>query len=173
MPKFRWAALLLPLFALSQTAMAQGLRVPFNEEFVGDDPTVGFDFFPGLDLGTPSEFSFIGYVENRNVGTGEDNGVRFQLSWTPQGPDVPLAPWQGQQFFLPQTPPGQTPTRIPLELRQPIGITAAEIRFTVEGLGCCDDFVVVGEVAVTPIPEGGVGIAMMVCIGAIGMRRRG
>ena len=126
-----------------------GTLETFDRLFQGDDPTEGFDFSLPPDPATPSLIRFSGFAENRDAFS--ETGVRFWLgSWRTNGTrdELHLFPREPEFFTgyrLPPADPLNGPVRVPVQFQTRLEYSPASVHFTVEGLGCCDDFRFVGD----------------------------
>ena len=129
----------------------------FDRLFQGDDPTEGFDFNLSPDPSAPSVIRFSGFAENRD--TFSETGVRFWLgSWRTNGTrnELHLFPREPEFFTgyrLPPADPLNGPVRGPIQFQTRLEYSPASVHFTVEGLGCCDDFRFVGDLTIEPALE--------------------
>ena len=134
-----------------------GTLETFHRLFQGDDPTEGFDFSLAPDPVAPSLIRFFGFAENRD--TLSETGVRFWLgSWRTNGTrdELHLFPREPEFFTgyrLPPADPLNGPVRVPIQFQTRLEYCPASVHFTVEGLGCCDDFRFVGDLTIEPAWE--------------------
>ena len=148
----------------ARSATAATVLQSFDRLFQGDDPSEVFQFPSGFfqfslkyDPAAPSTLRFTGYVENQDL--FDETGARFLFNWGrseriwdgavlfPDGPDYLM----GVRF--PAADPVQGPVRVPIEFQASIDYAPAWLRFDVEGLGCCDNFRLVGELTLEPTVE--------------------
>jgi hypothetical protein len=129
----------------------------FDRLFQGDDPTEGFDFNLLPDPSAPSVIRFSGFAENRDtfsetgvrfwLGSGRTNGTRDELQLFPPEPEFFMG------YRLPPAHPMNGPLRVPIQFQARLEYSPAWVHFTVEGLGCCDDFRFVGDLTIEPAWE--------------------
>lgn len=152
------AVLLMPECEIRSQDLGSGrLLQSFDRLFQGDDPTEGFEFSLPLDLAVPSVVRFAGFAENQDM--FHETGVRFWLIWgRAEGSheEVRIFPEEPEFFMgfrLPPTDLAGNPVRVPMEFQSRIDYSPAWVKFTVEGLGCCDNFRLVGDLTIQPGPQ--------------------
>jgi hypothetical protein len=129
----------------------------FDRLFQGDDPTEGFDYNLSPDPSAPSVIRFSGFAENRDtfsetgvrfwLGSGRTNGTRDELQL------FPLETGFFMGYRLLPVDPMSGPVRVPIQFQARLEYSPAWVHFTVEGLGCCDDFRFVGDLTIEPAWE--------------------
>ena len=129
----------------------------FDRLFQGDDPSEVFQFSLKHDPAAPSTVRFKGFVENLDA--FDETGARFLFGWGRSE-----GSWDGVVLFpdgldylmgvrFPAADPVQGPVRVPVEFQARIDYAPAWLRFDVEGLGCCDNFSLVGDLTIEPTME--------------------
>lgn len=149
-------AFMLAGFILKSTGLivSAGTLQTFDQLFQGDDPTEGFDFSLAPDPTTESLIRFSGFAENHDAFS--ETGVRFWVgSWRTNGTrdELQLFPREPEFFTgyrLPPIDPLNGPVRVPIQFQTRLKYSPASVHFTVEGLGCCDDFRFVGDLTIEP-----------------------
>jgi len=139
------------------SANAATVLQSFDRLFQGDDPSEVFQFSLKYDPSAPSTLRFTGYVENLDL--FDETGARFLFGWGRSE-----GSWDGAVLFpegldylmgvrFPAADPVQGPVRVPVEFQARIDYAPAWLRFDVEGLGCCDNFRLVGALTIEPTVE--------------------
>jgi len=142
---------LLACFALGTLAAAWSTRAAvlqsFDHIFIGDDPSESFTFTQPLPPAAPSTLRFSGFVESLDL--FEETGVRFLMGWGVTNNLEESRNFPDDEIHmgvrLPPVDPVKGPVRVPLEWQASLGYGPALLRFDVEGLGCCDNFRLVGN----------------------------
>jgi hypothetical protein len=140
--------------AKAQAIDSRTVLQSFDRLFQGDDPSEVFEFTLPFDPAVPSSVRFSGFVENRD--TFAETGVRFALFWgrIAGGFDGGiLYPEEHMGVRMPAADPVLGPKRVPVEFQASVGYWPAWVRLDVEGLGCCDDFRLVGDLSVEAVPR--------------------
>lgn len=139
------------------SASAATVLQSFDRLFAGDDPTESFQFSLEYDPTVPTTVRFAGFVEN--LDPFYETGARFFLSWgrtNDSWEQVVLLP-DGIGYLMgvrfPAADPVQGPVRVPVAFQGRIDYAPAGVWFGVEGLGCCDNFRLVGALTLEPTTE--------------------
>jgi hypothetical protein len=130
----------------------------FDQVFQGDDPSEAFQFNLPFNPGPPAGVRFDGFAENLDAGPESETGVRFQLRWvsTPghgDGEDFPDDFFFPRGVRLPPADPLAGPVRVPLHFESLLAYSPSLLIFAVEGLGPTDNFRLVGDLSIRPVPE--------------------
>ena len=149
------------LAAVHLTASTFGAVVhSFDELLQGDDPSQVFTFNLPFEPLTPTQLSFDGFVENLDL--FNETGVRFGLAWQTvngSGGDGISFPG-GEDFYmgvrLPPVDPLLGAVRVPVQFGADLAFSPAVVELIVEGLGPADNFRLVGDLAIQPVPEPGI-----------------
>src|SRR6185503_9213490 len=129
----------------------------FDHLFQGDDPSEVFQFNLNYDPAAPTTVRFKGFVEN--LDPFYETGARFLFAWGRSD-----GSWDGAALFpdgsgnlvgirFPAADTVQGPVRVPLDFQARLEYAPAWLRFDVEGLGCCDNFRLVGPLTIEPTVE--------------------
>jgi hypothetical protein len=129
-----------------------GVQESFNLLFQGDDPSQVFTYDLPFNPLVPSLVRFDGFFENL---APDETGVRYGLRWLRadgSGFDGGLLT-DVDGVRLPGVDPVLGPVRVLTQFDQCIAFTPSTVHFDVEGLGPADNFRLVGEFTITPVPE--------------------
>ena len=172
--------LLLPalvITALLSVAPAKAALIhTFDDIFIGDDPGGSFTFDLTTPPAQPVAFTFDGYVENLNLTILGHTGVVFGLYWR----DAMGAPFPGTAFptagvsslGLPVVEPILGPQRVPVRFTLSPITAPSSVIFYVDGQGPADNFHVVGDLTMEPVPEPGCFAGISLGLAGLALRRR-
>jgi hypothetical protein len=130
----------------------------FDELFQGDDPSKVYTFNLLFEPLTPSELRFDGFVENLDL--FDETGVRFGLAWQAAdgthgiGATFPAGDDFNMGVRLPPVDPVLGTVRVPVQFSADLGLSSpAVVELIAEGLGPADNFRLVGDLTIQPVPE--------------------
>jgi hypothetical protein len=154
------AVVALSIGIIASASATAAVIQSYDELFQGDDPSKVFTLNLLFEPTTPSELRFDGFVEN--LDSFDETGVRFGLAWQTAdgthgiGTTFPAGDDFNMGVRLPPVDPVLGAVHVPVQFGADLGLSSpAVVELIVEGLGPADNFRLVGDLTVQPVPEPG------------------